>query len=44
MSEKNVDDFVKALYRRRSFNESFWAGIKIACVALSMVRNESLDA
>ncbi len=33
----NADNYVLDLYRRRTFNEAFWAGIKVACVGLSLV-------
>ena len=31
----NADDFVLDLYRKRTFNDSFWAGVKVATVVLS---------
>ena len=38
-SEKlNADNFVLDLYRNKTFNEAFVAGLKAACIVLALVR------
>ena len=34
----NADNFVRELYKNKTTLESFWAGIKVACIALALVR------
>ncbi len=36
----NADNYVLDLYRKRTFNEAFWAGIKVAVVALALVNEK----